>query len=91
MDGQPQFDISKLSMSDRQELNQFLQNETQKSNIQQTVHQLTDICFKKCVTSKISSKTLDRTEEACAQNCVNRWLDANLAIVKHLEVVRGSQ
>lgn len=36
MDGQPQFDISKLSMSDRQELNQFLQNETQKSNIQQS-------------------------------------------------------
>ena len=36
MDGQPQFDISKLSASDRNELNQFLQNETQKSNIQQS-------------------------------------------------------
>jgi hypothetical protein len=36
MDGQPQFDISRLSASDRNELNQFLQNETQKSNIQQS-------------------------------------------------------
>lgn len=36
MDGQPQFDISKLTTADRKELNQFLQNETQKSNIQQS-------------------------------------------------------
>lgn len=36
MDGQPQFDISKLSATDRNELNQFLQNETQKSSIQQS-------------------------------------------------------
>lgn len=37
MDGQPQFDISRLSVSDRNELNQFLQNETQKSTIQQSM------------------------------------------------------
>lgn len=37
MDGQPQIDISKLSATDRNELNQFLQNETQKSTIQQSM------------------------------------------------------
>lgn len=36
MDGQPQIDLDKLSLSDRKELNQFLQNETQKSTIQQS-------------------------------------------------------
>ncbi|KUL83405.1 hypothetical protein ZTR_10872 [Talaromyces verruculosus] len=88
MDGQAQFDISKLSASDRNELNQFLQNETQKSNIQQTVHHLTEICFKKCITARITQNKLAATEESCAQNCVNRWMDANLAIVKHLENLR---
>lgn len=36
MDGQPQIDLDKLSLADRKELNQFLQNETQKSTIQQS-------------------------------------------------------
>ncbi|EED18437.1 magnesium and cobalt transport protein and translocase of inner mitochondrial membrane, putative [Talaromyces stipitatus ATCC 10500] len=91
MDGQAQFDISKLSDSDRNELNQFLQNETQKSTIQQTVHHLSEVCFKKCITGNISSNRLDRTEELCAQNCVDRWMDANLSILKHLETLRGGQ
>lgn len=38
MDGQSQIDISKLSATDRKELNQFLTNEAQKSNIQQSKH-----------------------------------------------------
>ncbi|EEA24662.1 Mitochondrial import inner membrane translocase subunit tim8 [Talaromyces marneffei ATCC 18224] len=91
MDGQPQIDISKLSATDRNELNQFLQNETQKSTIQQTVHHLSEMCFKKCITGKISSNKLDRTEESCAQNCVDRWMDANFAIYKHWETLRGGQ
>ncbi|OKL62409.1 hypothetical protein UA08_02654 [Talaromyces atroroseus] len=91
MDGQPQVDISRLSASDRQELSQFLQNETQKSNIQQTVHHLSELCFKKCVAGKISSNRLDRTEESCAENCVGRWMDANLAVLKHLETLRGAK
>ncbi|KAL2003879.1 hypothetical protein VTN02DRAFT_1728 [Thermoascus thermophilus] len=89
MDGQSQIDISKLSATDRKELNQFLTNEAQKSNIQQTVHHLADVCWKKCITGKISSGRLDRAEEACAQNCVERWMDANLAVLKHLETLRG--
>ena len=50
-------------------------------------HKLTDICFKKCI-SKISSGTLDRSEEACAQNCVDRWMDAHEAVLKHLNVMK---
>lgn len=53
------------------------------------VHELTDICWKKCVTGSISSSGLDRKEEPCIQNCVDRFLDANEAVLKHLSVMRG--
>jgi len=89
MDGQSQIDVSQLSISDRKELNQFLNNEVQKSKINETVHHLSDICWKKCVAGKISSGRLDATEEQCAQNCVERWMDTNLSILKHLETLRG--
>ncbi|KAL1969073.1 hypothetical protein VTN77DRAFT_907 [Rasamsonia byssochlamydoides] len=89
MDGQPQIDISKLSASDRKELNQFLTNEAQKSNIQQAVHHLSDVCWKKCITGRITSSRLDRAEETCAQNCVDRWMDAYLGVLKHLDTLRG--
>lgn len=55
------------------------------------VHHLTEVCWKKCMTGKVSAGGLDRSEESCAQNCVERWMDANLAVLKHLETLRGSQ
>lgn len=54
------------------------------------VHNLTDVCFKKCVTANISSARLERQEESCGRNCVERFLDANLSVVKHLENLRTS-
>ncbi|PGH11379.1 hypothetical protein AJ80_07170 [Polytolypa hystricis UAMH7299] len=86
---QVQLDPSRLNAADRQEVTQFITNEAQKANIQTTVHHLADVCWKKCVPGKISSGSLDRGEEACAQNCVNRWMDANMAVLKHLEQLRG--
>ncbi len=53
------------------------------------VHNLTDICFSKCVTGKISSAKLERAEESCAQNCVERFLDANESVIRHLEAMRS--
>ncbi|KAJ5888894.1 hypothetical protein N7495_008935 [Penicillium taxi] len=82
-------DLTKLNESDKQDLNKILANETQKATIQQVVHQLNDVCWKKCITSKITFNGLDRTEEACAQNCVDRWMDTQLNILKHLENLRG--
>lgn len=29
------------------------------------IHNFTDMCFKKCITGKITSSTLDRNEESC--------------------------
>jgi len=81
-------DLSKLSPKDKQELQQFIVNESQKARIQQSVHNLTDICWKKCVTSSIRSGKLDRGEETCTQNCVDRFLDANFTVIKHLDAMR---
>lgn len=54
------------------------------------VHNLTDVCFKKCITANISSAKLERQEESCGRNCVERFLDANLSVVKHLESLRSA-
>lgn len=120
-------DLSRLSDTDKQELQRFVVNESQKARIQECVsfppntlslssssanlsfshekakkrkkfanylptaiHSLTDICFRKCVTSKISSGKLDKYEEPCMQNCVDRFLDANHVILRQLETLRNS-
>ena len=117
--------ISKLSDKDKQELQSFIQNESQKARIQQcepiplspsrarsplpsfedmpskylkenkmlteciiAVHNLTDICWKKCVTGSIRSGKLERGEESCTQSCVDRFLDSNFLVIKHLESMR---
>jgi len=84
-------DLSKLSMADKQELQQFMVNEGQKANIQSTVHHLTDICWTKCVTRGISSGKLEKAEESCTQNCVERFMDANFTVLRHLETLRQQQ
>jgi len=87
--GTSNLDLSKLTDKDKQELQQFIVNESQKARIQQSVHNLTDICWKKCVTGSIRTGKLDRGEESCTQNCVDRFLDGNFAVLKHLENMRG--
>ncbi|KAL4929649.1 Tim10/DDP family zinc finger protein [Aspergillus undulatus] len=81
-------DVNKLSDSDKKELTQLLQSESQKAAIQQNVHHIADTCWKKCITSKITSGRLDKNEEACASNCVDRWMDTNMAVLKHLETLQ---
>lgn len=53
------------------------------------VHNLTDICWKKCITGSIRSGKLDRGEETCTQSCVDRFLDSNFLVIKHLESMRN--
>ncbi|TAQ85640.1 hypothetical protein B7494_g6035 [Chlorociboria aeruginascens] len=85
----PSIDLSKLTDKDKQELQQFIINENQKARIQQSVHNLTDVCWKKCVTGSIRSGKLEKGEDICAQNCVDRFLDANSAVIKHLNAMRN--
>ncbi|KAI5201549.1 hypothetical protein E4T38_06029 [Aureobasidium subglaciale] len=133
--GSGNIDLSKMSDAEKQDLQQFVVNESQKARIQQctshplpfdlfshslvslppsyiaffshpispcskssrpslltrsnlAIHSLTDTCFRKCITGKISSGKLDRSEEPCMQNCVDRFMDANLVVIKNLEQMR---
>ncbi|ETI23560.1 hypothetical protein A1O7_03032 [Cladophialophora yegresii CBS 114405] len=84
-------DINRLSDREKRELQIFLQGETQKAQVQKQIHELTEMCFKKCITGSISSGKLAGKEEGCMTNCVNRLFDSNLVILKHLEALRQQQ
>ena len=55
------------------------------------VHSLTDVCWTKCITGAIKSKSLDKNEESCTKNCVDRFLDSQFLVIKQLEGLRGGQ
>ncbi|KAI1124787.1 Tim10/DDP family zinc finger protein [Nemania abortiva] len=82
--------VEKLSDHDKAELQQFLQNESQKAKVQASVHTLTEVCFRKCVTSTIKNGKLDKNEEGCLTNCTERFFDLNNLIVQHLRDMRES-
>ncbi|KAJ9603800.1 Mitochondrial import inner membrane translocase subunit tim8 [Cladophialophora chaetospira] len=84
-------DINRLSDREKRELQIFLQGESQKAQVQKQIHELTEMCFKKCITGSISSGKLTGKEESCMTNCVNRLFDSNLVILKHLEALRQQQ
>lgn len=48
------------------------------------------MCWKKCITGSIRNGKLEKGEETCAQNCVDRFLDANTTVVKHLQKIQQS-
>ncbi|KAK4123715.1 hypothetical protein N657DRAFT_532940, partial [Parathielavia appendiculata] len=84
-----QSDIEKLNDKDKAELRRFLANEGQRAHIQSQTHELTSMCWKKCVTSStIRSGALDKSEQTCLANCVDRFMDANHVTLKHLESMR---
>ncbi|KAI1107242.1 Tim10/DDP family zinc finger-domain-containing protein [Jackrogersella minutella] len=81
-------DINSLNEKDKAELRQFLANENQKARIQQTVHTLTDMCFRKCITSTIRAGKLDKSEEGCMANCAARFLDISHLTLTNLSSLR---
>ncbi|OHE91034.1 Tim10/DDP family zinc finger [Colletotrichum orchidophilum] len=82
-------DLDKLNDKDKLELRQFLANEQQRSQIQSQTHALTEICWKKCVSGSIRNSKLDKSEEGCLANCVDRFLDVNFLTMKHLNNMRS--
>lgn len=46
------------------------------------------MCFRKCVTSAIKTNKLERNEESCLANCVDRFMDVSVLSVKHLQSMR---
>uniref|UniRef100_A0A060T452 Mitochondrial import inner membrane translocase subunit n=1 Tax=Blastobotrys adeninivorans TaxID=409370 RepID=A0A060T452_BLAAD len=76
--------LQKLDAPTRQEIAQWMEAETSKSKVQSSIHNFTDMCWKKCVTH-VASANLDAKEEACMRNCLHRFLDTNISIVKQIQ------
>ncbi|ODV83870.1 hypothetical protein CANARDRAFT_202052 [[Candida] arabinofermentans NRRL YB-2248] len=65
----------------KQEVVTFINQETSKAKVQNSVTQFTDMCFKKCITN-IDGNQLSNNEATCATDCLNRFLDTNIKIVQ---------
>jgi import inner membrane translocase subunit TIM8 len=53
------------------------------------IHSLTDTCFRKCIPAgNVKNGKLDKYEEPCMRQCVDRFLDANYVVMKELERLR---
>ncbi|VVT49334.1 uncharacterized protein SAPINGB_P002219 [Magnusiomyces paraingens] len=76
--------LANLDASARKEIMEWIESENSKAKVQTSIHNFTDMCFKKCIT-KINSGSLDRNEESCLTNCLNRFLDTNINIVKMIQ------
>ncbi|ODV65414.1 mitochondrial import inner membrane translocase subunit TIM8 [Hyphopichia burtonii NRRL Y-1933] len=81
--------LQNLDESSRKEIMQFVESENSKSKVQMSIHNFTDMCFKKCNKDKpILSADLNSGEEQCLTNCLNRFLDTNIRVVQALQGVQ---
>ncbi|KAL7746350.1 Mitochondrial import inner membrane translocase subunit tim8 [Sorochytrium milnesiophthora] len=69
------------------ELQKFLEAENTKARVHTQIHTFTDMCWDKCI-SKVNNR-MSNGEETCLTNCVERFLDTSIYIVKRLEQQRG--
>ncbi|OJA11743.1 hypothetical protein AZE42_02930 [Rhizopogon vesiculosus] len=81
-------DNFKFDEATQKELSTFLEREQAQARINATVHTLTSMCWDKCVTSTPGSR-FARGEESCLLNCVDRFLDTSLFIIKTIEGQRS--
>lgn len=62
---------------------------TDAANVDAAIHSLTDVCFRKCIPAGgVKKGALDKYEEPCMRQCVDRFLDANLVVLRELERLR---
>nr|XP_004667552.2 mitochondrial import inner membrane translocase subunit Tim8 A-like [Jaculus jaculus] len=77
------------SLSLDPELQRFLDAETQKQRAQRLIHQMTELCWDKCV-DRLGPR-LDGRAEACLVNCVESFLDTSHFILSRLEHLQRSK
>ncbi|KNZ73497.1 Mitochondrial import inner membrane translocase subunit TIM8, partial [Termitomyces sp. J132] len=69
------------------ELSTFLEKEQAQAKINSSIHTLTNMCWTKCITGTPSTR-FSHGEERCLANCVERFLDTSLFMVKRIEEQR---
>ncbi|KAG1773123.1 Tim10/DDP family zinc finger-domain-containing protein [Suillus occidentalis] len=83
-------DNFKFDEATQKELTTFLEREQAQARVNSTVHNLTSMCWDKCVTGTPGSR-FARGEESCLLNCVDRFMDTSLFIIKTIEGQRSQQ
>ncbi|KAJ3344643.1 hypothetical protein HDU91_000159, partial [Kappamyces sp. JEL0680] len=77
----PTIDVEHLSEQDQEKVFQAAQEIEANKSAQSQIFELSDFCFKKCVT-RIKSDALDKESQVCIMNCAGRFLDLTDVLVK---------
>ncbi|KAJ3046153.1 Mitochondrial import inner membrane translocase subunit Tim8 A [Rhizophlyctis rosea] len=77
-----QISVDGLDEKGRQEVAQLLQVEQARAEFQGQVHRFTEVCWDRCIT-KIKP-AMDKTDETCISNCVERFLDTSIFLINSL-------
>ncbi|KAF9821901.1 hypothetical protein IEO21_00331 [Rhodonia placenta] len=78
----------KFDDATQKELANFVEAEQAQARLHSSIHMLTSMCWDKCVTGTPSTR-FSRSEEGCLANCVDRFLDTSLFMVKKIEEQRA--
>ncbi|KIY45352.1 hypothetical protein FISHEDRAFT_31617, partial [Fistulina hepatica ATCC 64428] len=68
----------------QKELEQFIMQEQVNARLQSNIQFFTNVCWKKCMTGTPGTR-LSTSEQTCLVNCVERFIDATVFMVKKLE------
>ncbi|ESK98398.1 mitochondrial import inner membrane translocase subunit tim8 [Moniliophthora roreri MCA 2997] len=77
-------DSVKFDEATQKELATFLEKEQTQAKLHSTVHNFTTMCWDKCITGTPSTR-FSRSEESCLMNCVDRFLDSSIFLVKQIQ------
>ncbi|TFK40969.1 Tim10/DDP family zinc finger-domain-containing protein [Crucibulum laeve] len=77
----------KFDEATQKELATFLEREQAQARLQTSIHNFTSMCWDKCITGTPST-SFSRGETGCLENCVGRFLDTSLFMVKQIEEKR---
>ncbi|KAI0082187.1 hypothetical protein K474DRAFT_1634141 [Panus rudis PR-1116 ss-1] len=77
----------KFDEATQKELATFMEQEQAQARLHSSIHTLTSTCWDKCITGTPSS-SFSRYEQGCLANCVERFLDTSLFLVKRIEEQR---
>jgi len=80
--------IRSLNDGEKQQIGELMEREAAATQLQNTIHSYTSMCWDKCVTGT-PGNAFSRSEADCLQNCVDRFFDAKSHIIK--TIVDGIQ
>ncbi|KAJ7630674.1 Tim10/DDP family zinc finger-domain-containing protein [Roridomyces roridus] len=77
----------KFDEATQKELGAFLEKQQTEARLHQSIHTFTGMCWDKCITGTPGAR-FSRSEESCLSNCVERFLDTSLFMVRRIEEQR---